>query len=320
MPKNLYKQKGSDNWRVRFTLNGVPVNETTGTASLRDAKLYLEQKKAEVLAGTHAPGANAITVRELCESKLESDKVNGRSSYKTVKGRNDLHMEPYFQGIRAANLTTEMLRKYIAKRQEQGAKNASINRELALLRSAFNLAGKSGRLRVAPWFPMLPEDNVRENFLEDKGYAKLADAYLKEGVWLRGLFEVGRTYGWRSGSLKALRVGQVDFQQNTIRVQRAQTKSKQGVVVKMTAVVRELLTACCAGKSKTDYVFTRDGHRIVNFAKAWKRAVTAAGLPGLWVHDLCRTGMRNMRRLGIDETVIMKAADARHAPSFRGTI
>ena len=58
------------------------------------------------------------------------------------------------------------LREFVAARQEVEASNAEINRELAVLRRAFNLAIQAGRLLAKPHFPMLKERNTRTGFLE----------------------------------------------------------------------------------------------------------------------------------------------------------
>ena len=106
---HLYRQKGSDNWRVRFTLEGTRVNESTGTALLSEAKAYLERKRTEVRDGLHAPRAGQATVREICLSKLSSDCVNGLDSYSTVEGRWRLHLEPLLGGVRAVHINADVL-------------------------------------------------------------------------------------------------------------------------------------------------------------------------------------------------------------------
>jgi hypothetical protein len=67
----------------------------------------------------------------------------------------------------------------------------------------------------------------------------------------------------------------------------------------MTQKVFELLKACCASKGENDYVFTREnGVRVKDFRGAWESVTKAAGVPSLLVHDLRRTGARNLRRAG----------------------
>lgn len=266
---NLYKQKGSDNWRCRFTLNGVSVNETTGTDNLRDAKVYVRTKMAEVHAGTYTPRANIVTVKEICEAKLVSDKVQGLDSYVTVLGRWTNHLEPFFQGMKAAHISTDLLNRYIAQRQGEGALNSSINRELALLKNAYTLAREAGTIKFSPHFPKrLKEPPARSEFLRDDQYPALSVECAKTGPWLSGMFECAYAFGWRSGSLTSLRVRQVNFAENTIRLESHQTKNDEIVLGHMTKKVREAITICCLGKTGDDFVFTRDGQPIVNYAKA----------------------------------------------------
>jgi integrase len=118
---------------------------------------------------------------------------------------------------------------------------------------------------------------------------------------------MGRTYGWRISELINLRVGQVDVEARTIRLEPGTTKNKDGREVSMTTTIHRLLTQCVAGKSSDESVLTRpDGKPVKDFRETWANACTFAGVPGLLFHDLRRTAARNLRRAGIAEGVIMK--------------
>ena len=54
------------------------------------------------------------------------------------------------------------------------------------------------------------------------------------------------------------------------------------------------------------FVFHRDGEHIQSFRKAWDTACEKAGYPGKLVHDLRRTGVRNLIRAGVPQSVAMK--------------
>ena len=123
------------------------------------------------------------------------------------------------------------------------------------------------------------------------------------------MLEVRAKFAWRKESVQTLKVGQVEFSSNTIRLDAGQTKNDEPAVAVMPQVMRELLTACCAGKSSSDFVLTYpDGIPVKDYRKGWTRATKAAGLPDLIVHDLCRTGIRSMRRRRLDNDVVMKIA------------
>jgi integrase len=192
-------------------------------------------------------------------------------------------------------------------RQGDKAKNATINRELALLKRMFRLGMHATPTRVlrVPAFPKLVENNIRKGFLEDSHYTKLVGAFPQ--LWFRGMVECGRTYGWRVSELKNLRVNQVDLTQRVIRLEPGTTKNGEGGEVVMTNAVHTILRACVDRKDQADYVFTRErGKQVKDFRETWASACKVAGVPGLLFHDLRRTAARNLRRAGIAEGVIQR--------------
>ncbi|MFZ3217854.1 MAG: tyrosine-type recombinase/integrase [Candidatus Acidiferrales bacterium] len=54
-----------------------------------------------------------------------------------------------------------------------------------------------------------------------------------------------------------------------------------------------------------------------NLRKDWVKATIAAGVPDLLLHDLRRSGARNLRRAGVPESVIMKIGGWKTASMFR---
>ena len=80
---------------------------------------------------------------------LTDYKVNGRrSAYKLVSRLN--HLRAHFGIDRAVDITADRVQRYVVQRQQEGARNATINRELAALKRAFALAVKVDKLGHAP--------------------------------------------------------------------------------------------------------------------------------------------------------------------------
>lgn len=71
---------------------------------------------------------------------MDDYRVNGKKSLGDVEWRIRCHLRPFFGHTKAHDITTADVKAYIAHRQEEGAKNGSINRELAALKRMFNLA------------------------------------------------------------------------------------------------------------------------------------------------------------------------------------
>lgn len=316
---SLYRQRKNGvelpTWWCQYYINGQRRREFTETGDRKQAEKIMMQKIAEAMVnGDPAPAS--LTVKNLVATKLRRDRNNGLKDLKSPEGRWRLHLEPLLGKVRVRDLKTAMLEQYIAHRKAEGALPASVNREMALVRSAFHLAKKAGTLRDVPYFPMLAENNTRKGFLRDEQYQKLAEATMREGLWLRTAFEIAHSYGWRKTEIFGLRLKQLDFVEGTIRLD--YSKNSEGRLVFMTSKVRELLLACCSGKTKyDDFVLTRDGQRVVDFRRAWANATKAAGCEGLLLHDLRRTGVRNLRRLGISESVAMKISGHKSSATFR---
>ena len=198
-----------------------------------------------------------------------------------------------------------MLNRYVASCREQGLSNGTINRDLAALRRAFNLALMAGKLQKVPCFPHLKESAPRSGFVEEAAYDRLAKNARE--LWSGALLATAYSFGFRKGELLGLRVRQVDLLNRSIRLNAGETKSGDGRAVKMTQDVFILLQACIAGKAEDDFVFTRaKGQPVVGFRKRWEKLTTLAELSGLLFHDLRRSAVRNMVRRGVPETVAMK--------------
>jgi integrase len=305
---SIYKQKNSAVWWVKYYRNGKPYRETTRTTDKSEAKDFLRKRLAEITTGNfNGPTVERILVSELAEDFLRDYRINERHSIDDVEARWKLHLQPFFGDWRASEVTSDLVARYVDKRQQEKAANATINREIAALKRMYRLGLASTPPKVirVPWMPKLREDNVRTGFLEDGQFEKIIAACPE--LWFRAIVEVGRTYGWRISELLNMRVGQVDLLARTIRLEPGTTKNREGREVTMTSAAYSLLSTCVTGKTANDYVFTRSsGQRVRDFRETWRNACIAAGVPKLLFHDLRRTAARNLRKAGVAEGVIMK--------------
>jgi site-specific recombinase XerD len=74
----------------------------------------------------------------------------------------------FFGDYKAQYVDTDLVKKYISERLEQGVANATINRELAAVKRMFNLAIQGAKIFRKPYIPMLQENNVRKGFFEHR--------------------------------------------------------------------------------------------------------------------------------------------------------
>jgi integrase len=299
--------RGKTWWIKFYDSNGRPHQESTKTSNESEAKRKLKIRLAQCATGSfNGLAVERIKVDELAEDFLRDYRINGKKSIDDAEARWKLHLKPFFGGMKAVHVSSQQLARYVDERQQQGASNATVNRELAALKRMLNLGQQSTPPKVmrVPRFPHLAENNVRTGFLEDSQYDKLIEG---AELWCRALVECGRSYGWRVQELLSMRVSQVDVSQRVIRLEPGTTKNREGREVIMSATIFGLLSALVEGKQPGDYVFTRtNGKPVRDFRDTWENARTKAGVPKLLFHDLRRTGARNMRRAGVSEGLIMK--------------
>jgi integrase len=330
-------------WVIQFSKDGRRVREYTGMTEWAEADKLLRQRLVEVDKNEYVVRrGKPARFEDLYQMLVEHTSINHCSKGAVaLKSRIDglkwrwKHLEPVFGHLRAANLTTDDLRRYTLQRQEESAENASINRELATLRRMLNLGSQSTPPKIAkgaiPHIPMLKECNVRTGFVEDADFTRLV-THASE-LWLRAFLEVGFTYGWRKGELLGLRVRNIDLIGRKIRLDVGSTKNGEGREVAMTAKVADLLQMAAAKKQPNDYVFTReDGKRVKDFRGTWYSLCTAAGLgkrtclachttvigrkcdcgsrkskyEGFIVHDLRRSAAKVLRAAGVPQSVVKK--------------
>jgi integrase len=122
-------------------------------------------------------------------------------------------------------------------------------------------------------------------------------------LWLRAILALGYTYGFRRGELVTMRCKQVDLLSTpqTITLYSGETKNAEGRRVVLTAECLQLVTELRKGKEPDDLLITRGKYPVKDFRRCWELLTQAAGVPGLLLHDLRRSAVRNMVRRGVSQ-------------------
>jgi integrase len=336
---SIFKPKFRDNktgemrecphFRISYYRHGQRFVENTHSDKITVAKELLKKKLGQIAIGNFAPPrTEKILVEELMNELLRDSRVRGISILESDSGDPDIayiqekaerrlkftkrrwenHLQPFFAHVRASRVSTDDINRYIEKRQQEKANNATINREIALLKRAFNFGTECTptKVRDVPVFPKkLKENPPREGFVDEAQYKRLCDNCSEP--WLRALMATAYAFGFREGELVSMRVRQVDLCEKTIRLRSLTTKNEESRVVKMTQDVYQLMAISVSGKAPLDYVFTRNnGKHVRDFRSTWIRLTEAAKLTGLLLHDFRRSAVRNMIRRGVPQVVAMK--------------
>jgi len=348
----IYK-RGQTYW-VKYYRNGKPYRESTKSKKEADAKRLLKKREGEIANGK-LPGIYFDKVRfdELAEDFIQEYRINGRKSLDRAE-LGIRHLKTVFEGFRVSDITTPRIQGYIENRKQDkcsacnerieglskcprcgsedlqaGAANATINRELAILKRLLNLGAQQTPPKVdrVPHIPMLKENNVRKGFFEHGEYLSLVDALPEH---LKPFVTFAYKTGWRDTEIAGLTWRQVDLSQGIVRLETGETKNDEGRTIYLDDELKEVFEGQWErrkrSKTLTPYVFPNaDGKgSIGDFRKSWNTACRDAG-PGYgykvsrayaekWegrfqagpiLHDFRRTAARNMVRAGIPERVAM---------------
>jgi integrase len=306
------KQRGHI-WWIRYYRNGRRFEESAKTDKYEKARDMLKEREGDVAKGVpFSPAMGRLKFDEAMTDLETEYTVNKRDSLDHLKRRITLHLKPWFRGRRMTTITTADITAYVEHRQKQDAAAASINRELAILKRAYTLAIRGGKLLPAhrPYIAMLAEHNIRTGFFEAEQFAAVK---AKLPAALQPIAEFAYLTGWRVQSeILPLEWRHVDLKAGTVTLDVGSTKNDAGRTLYLTAALRTLLEAQKAiadtFKAKdtiVPFVFHRHGARVKVLYGAWRSACVKAELPGKLLHDLRRTAVRNYVRAGVPERVAM---------------
>jgi integrase len=303
-------------WWMQYYVRGRLVQESTGFTEKADAENLLKQRVGDAAAGRHV-GPERATIGDLCTLVVENNRLRSLRDARHVEWRYKANVAPILGHLPASRFGQAQVRQYVTSRRAAGASNASINRELAIVRRGFKLGAQEDPPLVhsQPVIPFLEENNVRQGFLEQADYESLLEELPAN---LKALFVCGYHTGARKNELRGLRWDQVDFDGSVIRLLASQTKPKKARTLPIYGDMRRWLeqqrVSC---PPSCVWVFHGARRRPVdNHLNGWSEACQRAGLPNLLFHDLRRSAVRNMKRAGIQDKVAMDISGHRTRSVF----
>lgn len=301
---SLYRR--GQTWWIKYSVNGRPTRESSGSKVRKVAETMLRIREGDIAQGK-VPGVNfsKVTFEELAADIKRDYELNRKRSLYSIERAIKLHLRPFFGYLLVPQITSTKIAEFISFRKEQGASNATVNRELACLKRMMNLGAKQTPPKVdrVPHFPMLRENNTRKGFFEAAEFAQFREA-LPE--YLRGFVTFAYKTGCRKGEISNLTWDRIDREKGVVRLEAGETKSGQGRTFFLDEELKGIISKLFAGRQLgCPYVFSHNGHPIGDIRKSWRNALKETGISEKLFHDLRRTAVRNMVRAGIPERVSM---------------
>ena len=284
---SVYKRKNK--YWIAYYSDGKLVREAV-SFDRETAEKVLKTRQADVIRRKfRLPSADKLSFEEMAERYLKWSKTNKKSWLRDAVSLKN--MVPFFGEYKLLNITPFLIEEYKEKRKttvriskvkkiKRWPKNATINRELALLKHLFNLAIQ---WRCADYNPVKEvrflKEEMRERILTPDEIQRLFDAADDE---LRPVIVTALHTGMRLGEIVSLRWSQVNFEAGFIQIEH----SKNGKIrkVPMNSLLKKTLKN--VKKEVQEFVFMRNGKHVNSIRKPWEHALKQAGIEGCRFHDL----------------------------------
>jgi integrase len=333
----LFKVSGSRFWRAQYNSNGKIIRVSTGESVKQRALAVLQRLMADTARGLPPlPDAHKIRYGDLRRGLIADYTAKGNRSLTTTADGEDYinglkQLDEFFgfgpdnPGPPVTQITTDTSRDFAQKRRADGVGTAMVNRSLSCLRRMLRIAHEDNKLQFIPKIRLLKEPPARKGFLEQKKFDELIGLL---PTHLRPLIMLLYYCGVRVNEARQIEWPQVNLDARIIRLEEEQTKTEEARVIPLPSVLVMVLREI---EPKTGRVFSD-----VNLRVEFEKACNACGLgkrtkmepkdedgfvwykyKGLLLHDLRRSAVRNLRKAGINESVIMKISGHKTAEVFR---
>jgi integrase len=273
--------------------------ESTRTAA-REDRLALPKGRKVALTFADAAARYISKLRECGGNSVERKECQLR-----------LHLKPFFAQKALSKISSFDVDRYKKKRLEQGASNATINRELAVLSHMFSMGIDWGWIAHRPAkITRFREDKGRIVYLTVEQCGRVLEAAkhdVSPHVYLYSL--VALSTAMRMSEILSIRRENVDVARRRIYVPQAKAGAREQP---MTAELAEYLEKHIAALPKgTEWLFpsvaSKSGH-LATIRKAHRRVIKAAGLdPDVVVrHTFRHTAVTHLVQAGVDLPTVQK--------------
>lgn len=299
---SLFK-RGNTYWAY-FYIDGVRHQHSTGTANRRQAQAVLDKLKADANARRHqlVEADPKMTVAALAARFIASGAARPHHLY---------HLKillPYFGELPVAHLTKglteEFRRARQAERPEKPVKDATVNRDLSVLRHLLYWAVDERLLAANPLtrLRLARERRTRRQILSVAEEQKLLAAAPEH---LRAMILAALDTGMRRGEITRQRWEDIDLARGVLSVTRSKTPEGEAREIPLT---RRLARWLGEHRLAEGIVFGYHGQAVRIIKTAWRGALKRAAIRHLRFHDLRHTFVSRLMEAGVLQEVRMALA------------
>jgi integrase len=286
-------KRGKGCWWISYNVSGRRFREPGGPTR-ETAKALLNKRELEVFEGRHFPekrlsGHTMADLRDLWLAHAAQKRSLDDDRQRLERLVEHLGASTQIAALRQADVAT--LR---AKLAGTPMAPATVNRYLAVFRSALNIADANGWQHRDPMKGVELEDerNERDRICTEDEFAALTAAAQPN---IRLAITLAYWTAMRVGEIAALEWGWIDLRAGIVKLPPAITKTGDGRRVPLSPEAAEALRAW--PRALDGRVFTVVAGTISSRFSALTRRL---GIVDLRLHDMRHTALTRLRRAGVD--------------------
>ena len=262
--------------------------------------------------------------KELSNWYLSLEDVKRKKSFKSDQ-RSVGKLNQFFGTQLLRHITPSMIGEYQAKRMTeksyrgQTTRPATVNREVACMRTMFSKAIRDGKLEKNPTkgVKFLKEGNERDRVLSFEEWEKYK---AKCPSWYLPIAIMAYYTAMRKSEIINIAPSRIDLKEGFIRLKAEDTKTSEARSIPIHFELMEVLKKVLKVRPlNCDRAFHRDGKSIDSNHIRWahERVCKKANIENFTFHDFRHTCINNWRREGHDYFKIMAASGHKTMSVFK---
>lgn len=308
---------GDGRYQINVMVDGQRLHRVVGNESdgvtRTQAEALIEQYRTEARHGRlNLPKRRKhhLGFTEASEKYEERLKLEGGKDLRSKKHRLRDHLKPFFGQKPLSKITTFDINRYKKLRQDSGAANGTINRELLTLSHIFSKAIEWGWIDHRPCvIKQLKEPKGRFVYLTVEQVNRLlAEAQKDECFDVYKFMLIALETGMRRSEVLAIETQHIDFERQTIYIPKAKAGSREQPITKnLCRFLKSLIQQAPDERFLFPSPLSITGHRVT-IEKPFRRVVKAAGLDPMEVnrHTLRHTAISHLVQAGVDLPTIKR--------------
>src|SRR3972149_1205069 len=304
----MFKRGGV--WWTCIRYEDKKVQKSLETDDRRLAQAIEAKIRAEIAEGKFfdQPVGQSKTFKDMMEKFMQEHAPKVSKNMQKSYASSLKHLATFWGNSKLSDIKPKLISEYKVLRKNKGIKPSTINRELAMLSKAFNLAVKEWEwIRDNPVsrVPKEKENNERDRWLNAEDEKRLLE---NSSSWLKDIIIFDLNTGLRQDELLSLQWSRVDLFRKIIIIQ--ESKNGKPRTIPLNQIALDILMEKSKRRNlKSDLVFLSNMSTKIdrhNLRRAFNIALDKAGIQNFHFHDLRHTFATRLAQRGIDIYKISK--------------